>query len=378
MDYNPRIIELDRLPDRIAHAAPRGLLLENVCDGDQLALKRQALNLGVTVHDVAKGEARAALTILVADDETMTQLGAALESETASALGAAIRAVLRAYHRTEFILTFADGERVDLSAATRVLGILNVTPDSFSDGRSDCSPDRAAELARQMADDGADWVDVGGESTRPGAVAVPEDEEIRRVIPVVKAIKRTSRLRVSVDTMKAGVARRAIDEGADLLNDVSGFSDPEMLAVVRETKVPAIVMHMRGTPRTMQQNTGYADLLASVVGFLRDRVDKAVAAGVERDKLLVDPGLGFGKSTEGNLTILRELKTLRSIGCPLVIGASRKSFIGATLDLPVNDRLEGSLAIAAQAAWQGAHVIRTHDVSATKRTTRMIDAIRTI
>jgi dihydropteroate synthase len=227
-----------------------------------------------------------------------------------------------------------------------------------------------------MVEDGADFVDVGGESTRPGASPVTEDEEIRRVVPVVRAIKRELDVRVSVDTMKANVARYAIEAGADLVNDVSAFGDPAMLSVVRDSRVPVIVMHMRGTPRSMQQDTGYVDLLSSVVGFLRKCVDRAAASGIADDKILVDPGLGFGKSAAGNLRILRELPTLRSIGRPLVIGASRKSFIGAALDLPVGERLEGSLAVAAHAVWQGAHVIRAHDVAATKRTTRMIDAIR--
>jgi dihydropteroate synthase len=256
------------------------------------------------------------------------------------------------------------------------MGVVNVTPDSFSDGGAYESPQHAADTAARMADDGADWIDVGGESTRPGATNVAEDEEIRRVVPVIGEIKRKTSVRVSVDTMKAGVARRAIEAGADVVNDVSALSDPEMIAVVRDARVPVILMHMRGVPRTMQQSTDYVDLLASVVGFLRERVEKALAAGISDDRILIDPGLGFGKSAAGSLRILRELPTLRSVGRPLVIGASRKSFIGAALDLPVSDRLEGSLAVAALAAWRGAHVIRAHDVAATKRTTRMIDAIR--
>jgi len=193
---------------------------------------------------------------------------------------------------------------------------------------------------------------------------------------VIRAIKRELRIRLSIDTMKANVARVAIEAGADLVNDVSAFSDPAMLAAVRDARVPVVLMHMRGTPRTMQEDTEYGDLLSSIVGFLRKTVERAVAGGIAGDKILVDPGLGFGKSAAGNLRILRELPTMRSVGRPLVIGASRKSFIGAALDLPVSERLEGSLAIAALAAWQGAHVIRAHDVAATKRTTRMIDAIR--
>ncbi len=265
---------------------------------------------------------------------------------------------------------------MDLAQETRVMGVLNVTPDSFWDGAAHPTPERALEAAARMADGGADFIDVGGESTRPGAAPVTEDEELRRVLPVIRAIKRELRIRLSIDTMKANVARVAIEAGADLVNDVSAFSDPAMLAAVRDARVPVVLMHMRGTPRTMQEDTGYGDLMSSIVGFLSETVERAVAGGIADDKILVDPGLGFGKSAAGNLRILRELPTMRSVGRPLVIGASRKSFIGAALDLPVSERLEGSLAIAALAAWQGAHVIRAHDVAATKRTTRMIDAIR--
>jgi dihydropteroate synthase len=256
------------------------------------------------------------------------------------------------------------------------MGILNVTPDSFSDGAAHASAEAAIDAAARMESEGADFVDVGGESTRPGAAPVPEDEELRRILPVIRGIKRRSKIRVSVDTMKSRVARLAIEAGADLVNDVSAFSDPAMIGVVRDLRVPVIVMHMRGDPRTMQQDTVYADLLTTIVEFLTASVAKAIAGGIAGDKILVDPGLGFGKSAAGSLRILRELQVLRSVGRPLVVGASRKSFIGTALDLPVNDRLEGSLAVAALAAWNGVEVIRAHDVLATKRTTRMIDAVR--
>ncbi len=214
-------------------------------------------------------------------------------------MGAAIRLAIAAYERTAFALGFADGGRMDLTQETRVMGILNVTPDSFSEGAMLKTPGTAVEAAARLVDDGADFVDVGGESTRPGAASVTEDEEVRRVVPVIQAIKRELSVRVSVDTMKSGVARLAIEAGADLVNDVSAFSDPAMLTVVRDARVPVIVMHMRGTPQTMQQDTDYVDLLSSVVGFLRKTVERAVASGIAEDKILVDPGLGFGKSAAG-------------------------------------------------------------------------------
>lgn len=393
MEHNPRVIELAALPrairamedmdapvaeaaDRLAGRARRAVRLDAVPVEEAEALRQDAQALGVVVLDGILGSGGTAPRILVADDETLKRLGAGLESRGLKAMGAAIRLALAAFSRTAFSISFADGERMDLSSDVRVMGVLNVTPDSFSDGGAILSPAAAVDAASRMVEDGADVVDVGGESTRPGAAAVTEDEEVRRVVPAIEAIKRELKVRVSVDTAKAKVARLAIEAGADMINDVSAFTDPAMIRVVRDARAPVVVMHMRGTPRTMQQDTHYVDLLSSVVGFLRKRVEKAVAAGIADDKILVDPGLGFGKSAAGNLQILRELPTLRSVGRPIVIGASRKSFIGTALDLPLSERLEGSLAVAAFAAWHGAHVIRAHDVAATKRTTRMIDAIR--
>jgi dihydropteroate synthase len=393
VEHNPRIIELRDLPralrtmgdmdesqarasDRLAGRVRRAMRLDAIDDDDATALRDEAERLGGVLLDGIPGSSGPTPRILVADRETMERIGFALESHGHKPMGAAIRLALSAYERTAFALPFADGGRMDLASETRVMGILNVTPDSFSESAMRTSPGKAVETAARMVDDGADFIDVGGESTRPGAAPVTEDEEVRRVVPVIQAIKRELSVRVSVDTMKAGVARLAIEAGADLVNDVSAFSDPAMLPVLRDARVPVVVMHMRGTPQTMQQDTDYVDLLSSIVGFLRKTVERAAASGIADDKILVDPGLGFGKSAAGSLRILRELPTLRSVGRPILIGASRKSFIGTALDLPVADRLEGSLAIAAFASWLGAHVIRAHDVGPTKRATRMIDAVR--
>jgi len=278
--------------------------------------------------------------------------------------------------RTTFSVRFADGRAWALGERTHVMGVVNATPDSFSDGGRLVGVDQAVEAARGMAEAGADVVDIGGESTRPGADPVSSDEEMRRVVPVVEAIKTAIDVRVSVDTVKASVASGAIEAGADMINDVSALSDPEMSSVVARANVPVVLMHMRGTPRTMQHDTGYTELMAEITEFLREATEKSVAAGVASDKILVDPGIGFGKSPVGNLQILRKLSTLRRVGRPLLLGASRKSFIGSVLDLPVTDRLEGSLAVAGVAAWQGAHVVRVHDVVETVRVVRMVDAIR--
>jgi len=278
--------------------------------------------------------------------------------------------------RDDYELAFADGAVMSLGLRTRVMGVLNVTPDSFSGQSRYPDLPTALDAAKRMLDEGADVIDVGGESTRPGAAPVEEAEEINRVVPVVEGIKNALDVRVSVDTRKSAVAQRAIECGADLINDISALRDRRMLPLLRETKTPVILMHMRGEPRTMQRETRYGDIAQEVAGFLQDCSDTAAADGLAGDKILVDPGIGFGKSVAGNMTLLDELPALRKIGRPILIGASRKSFIGNVLDLPVDDRLEGSLAVAAFAAAQGAHMVRAHDVRATLRVVRMIDAIR--
>jgi len=393
MEHNPRVIELAGLPravrhmtdmdesqaqvaDRLALRARRAIRLDAVEPEAAEILQQEAQALGIVVLDGVSGTQSAAPRLLVADEETLRRLGAIMESRDERGLGAAIRATLTSYGRTGFFIPFADGERLDIENRTLVMGIVNVTPDSFSDGGHLKDVAAAIDAASRMSEQGADIVDVGGESTRPGAVPIPMEEELRRVIPVIEAIKREISVRVSVDTTKLRVARQAIDAGADMVNDISAFSDPGMLQLLRDSRVPVIVMHMRGSPRTMQQDTRYVDLMSSLVGFLRKTLAKAAAGGIPDDKILVDPGLGFGKSAAGNLQILRELPTLRSVGRPVVVGVSRKSFIGTVLDLPVGERLEGSLAAAALAAWQGAHVVRAHDVGPTVRVVRMVQAIR--
>jgi dihydropteroate synthase len=278
--------------------------------------------------------------------------------------------------RSGFEIRFADGGVLSLGAVTRVMGILNVTPDSFADGGRYVDPSAAVEAASHMIDEGADLIDVGGESTRPGATPVDAEVEIGRVVPVIEAIRARSTARLSIDTSKAEVARVALDAGADMVNDVSALGDPAMLPLLRERRVPAVLMHMRGTPRTMQADTRYRDVVGEVVAFLASAVERTVEAGIPDGKILVDPGLGFGKSATGSLALLRRISALARLGRPILIGASRKSFLGAALDLPVEERLEASLAVAALAAAHGAHVVRVHDVRATVRVVRMVDAVR--
>lgn len=250
-----------------------------------------------------------------------------------------------------------------------VMGILNVTPDSFSDGGDYFDREAALDRALQMVEEGADLLDVGGESTRPGAPPVSREEEERRVVPVIEHLAHRVGVPISVDTYKAAVARRAVEAGAALVNDVSGLRmDPAMARAVADLGAGLVVMHMRGDPRTMQSDTRYTDLVGEIFRALEESVDRAVEAGVPRDRVWVDPGIGFGKSAEQNLVLLRRLGEFRSLGCPVLVGASRKSFIGRTLGIEdPKDRLEGSLAAAVVAVWNGARILRVHDVRATRR-----------
>jgi len=265
-----------------------------------------------------------------------------------------------------------------LSERPHVMGVLNVTPDSFSDGGDYLAPAAALDRALQMVEEGADILDVGGESTRPGAEPVSEEEELRRVLPVVEHLAPRVGVPISVDTVKAAVARQAAQAGAAIVNDVGGLKlDPAMAATAAETGCALVVMHMRGTPRTMQADTRYDDLVGEIFRCLRESVELAEAAGVPRERVLVDPGIGFGKSVAGNLVILQRLGEFRALGCPVLVGASRKTFIGRVLGLEVpKERLEGSLAAATLAVWNGAHVVRAHDVQATRRAVDLAWAAR--
>jgi dihydropteroate synthase len=266
---------------------------------------------------------------------------------------------------------------LDARRRTLLMGIINVTPDSFYDGGKRLDPGRAVADSMAQVEAGADVIDIGGESTRPGARTVSLTEELQRVLPVIRGLRRKVNVPISIDTYKAQVAQAALTEGADIVNDISALRfDPAMALLVAAEKVPVVLMHMQGTPQIMQAEPRYHDVLREVGDFLATRVKFSVEAGVERENIIIDPGIGFGKTLDHNLTLLRGLPALASLGQPLLVGASRKTFIGKLLGVEPQERLEGSLAAAIAAVFGGAHILRVHDVEETRRAIRVADAIR--
>ncbi len=269
------------------------------------------------------------------------------------------------------------GDRVlHLSQRTHVMGILNVTPDSFFDGGRYEDTDHAVAKGVQMAEEGADIIDVGGESSRPGADSVDADKEIRRVIPVIQALRTQVSIPISIDTTKAVVAKAAIHAGAAMINDISALGfDPDMAHVAAETGVPVVLMHMLGTPKTMQKHPIYQDVVQEVIAFLRERITAVNSVGVSRKQIIVDPGIGFGKTALDNFVILKHLNAFRTLNQPLLLGVSRKSFIGWALDLPESERLMGTAAAVTASIMNGAHIIRVHDVCEMNQVCRVTDRI---
>ncbi len=266
----------------------------------------------------------------------------------------------------------------DLSQRTLVMGAVNVTPDSFSDGGLFFEKEKAIEQGLCLAEAKADILDIGGESTRPGAKTLEEEEEARRVIPVIQALSQKTEVPISIDTRKAGVAERALEAGAEMVNDVSALRfDERMVAVVAERQVPVVLMHMRGNPETMQVDPHYDDLLGNLLEFFRERIDFAESRGIRPDGIILDPGIGFGKSLESqhNLVLLKNLHRFKVLGKPLLVGTSRKAFIGKILGLPPQEREEGTMATVAVAILNGANIVRVHEVERMRRVVRVVDAV---
>ncbi|MBI4231629.1 dihydropteroate synthase [Candidatus Peregrinibacteria bacterium] len=261
-----------------------------------------------------------------------------------------------------------------IGKGTLVMGVLNVTPDSFSDGSRFFQKDKAIRRGIKMAQDGANIIDIGGESTRPNARPVGEKEELRRIIPVIE--KLSSKTLVSVDTYKPKVAQEAIEAGAKIINDITGLANPKMAEVASKYRVPIIIMHIKGTPRNMQKNPSYKNVIGEIMEYFSKRIKRAFSYGIHKSKILIDPGIGFGKRPQDNIEILRRLGELAKLGYPIVVGTSRKSFIGYYLGKNVNQRLMGTAATVATAVFNGADIVRVHDVKEMVDVVKMVDLIK--
>lgn len=277
--------------------------------------------------------------------------------------------------KKEFILNFRH-RKYNLSERTHIMGVLNVTPDSFSDGGKFLSIDKAVSHALKMVEEGADIIDIGGESTRPGSQPVSLEEETQRVIPVIEALAKKIQIPISIDTYKSQIALKAMEAGAEMINDISGLRfDSAMVKLASKYNVPVIIMHIKGTPQNMQESPYYENVIKEIKDYFEERINFADSFGIKEENIILDPGIGFGKRFEDNLSILKNLKEFKKLEKPLLVGLSRKSFIGKILDLPVEERLEGSLGALAYSIVQGANIARVHDVKESVQVAKVVDAI---
>jgi len=406
--FNVRILEfrtLDELKAEMARVgaasggieimAPKGMLraikLEKVGYAAANILKQEMLAKGgeaAIASDIYLGARQASDVILLGTLRHYRELLAILKQQPLSSLQAIAREVEEALARYEgrTLGTMEIGGRTfEWGKRTYVMGILNITPDSFSGDGLAGDVEAAIALARRFVEEGADILDVGGESTRPGSAPVPLEEELRRVLPVVERLAAEVDVPISIDTYKAEVARRALEAGADMVNDVWALRmDPDMAGVVADSGAPVILMHNRSRPKNAVQEERlggryvgieYRDLMADIIRELRESIERAVEAGIAWEKIIVDPGIGFGKTVEQNLELVDRLGELKVLGRPILVGPSRKSFIGYTLDLPPQERVEGTAAAVALSIARGADIVRVHDVREMVRVARMTDAM---
>jgi dihydropteroate synthase len=399
MDYNIRILEIFNEEEAIYEMKnigvhPKGIelmskkgvsrviKLENVELTPALILKQEMLSLGAEAaltKEAISLKPQTTDVLLIGNLKHYQALINKLQNQyfALSKLANKIEEVLNNFIKNDFKLVCGDYQ-LDLGKRTFIMGILNVTKDSFSNGGLYDKPQKAVMRAFEMKEEGADIIDIGGESTRPGAKPCTVKEELQRVLPVVKKlIKENINLPISIDTYKSEVAKACLEEGAEIINDISALRfDSNMAKVVAEYKVPVILMHIQGTPQNMQENPQYKCVISEIILYLRHRIQAAINAGIDIEKIIIDPGIGFGKTVEHNLDILRRLREFKSLGRPILIGTSRKSLIGKILNLPVDERLEGTAATVAASILNGANIIRVHDVKAMKRVAQMVDAIK--
>ena len=365
----PKMRHLNILLAEMECRAANIIKQEMLAVGGDAAVARDAVSCGVPATDI----------ILMGTEKQIRMFASRMQEQPFGLrhLSAQLEEALRNYGRTRFVLS-TSRRTIDLTRRTCVMGVVNVTPDSFSDGGLYLSAAAAVDRALALEAEGADMLDIGGESTRPGADVVPAEEEIRRVIPVVRELSKKVNIPISVDTTKAGVAEAAIGEGAEIINDISALTfDPRMAPLIGNSGVAVILMHMRGVPKTMQQGTiVYEDLMAEIIACLGAQSREALRHGVKPDHIVVDPGIGFGKTVRDNLAIIGSLSELKVLGMPILTGVSRKSFIGTVTGVQnPAARVEGTAAALTATILNGSHLVRVHDVAWAKKITALADAI---
>ena len=361
------------------------LKLENVPLAAANILKQEMLSLGgdaAVARGVVNGTVPISEVILMGNAIKLRRLADKLAWQqyfTLPAIRKDIIRLLKNYQGDNIRIREYNGKALDMNQI-KIMGILNITPDSFSDGKQFLAKDAAIEQAFKMIDEGAAIIDIGGESTRPGAAEVSVEEELERVIDVIAEIRAKSDIIISIDTTKAAVAREALKAGADIVNDISAMRyDPEMVKVLADNpQTGVILMHMQGTPRTMQEKPVYEDTIREILDFLKERIDFAVSNGILRDRIIIDPGIGFGKRHSDNLLILQRLVEFHCLDCPIMLAASRKSFINRIYESEASDREEGTLAATAMGLAAGVHIVRVHEVKQNKRLLQVMQAVKEI
>ena len=343
-------------------------------------LKQEMLSLGGDVAVDGRGfdcSAEQTDTLLMGTQKHFEKLIFKLEQyPDLQPLGHSIGETLKNISKTRYSIRCRK-RTLMLGRQTLLMGVLNVTPDSFSDGGLFFDKEKAISHGLRMVEEGADIIDVGGESTRPGSKPLELEEELRRVIPVIELLAKRVDIPLSIDTYKSTVAKRAIEAGAEIINDISGLHfDPTLAQVAAKEDTPLILMHIRGIPETMQKNVHYDSLFSEILRYLRDSIQRAESAGLDPQQVIVDPGIGFGKKVEDNLLIIKNLHEFRILGKPILLGTSRKSFIGKILNADAGERLEGTISSTAIGVLIGAHIIRSHDVLQAKKAIAVADAIR--
>jgi len=343
-------------------------------------LKQEMLSLGGDVAVDGRGfdcSAEQTDALLMGTQKHFEKLISKLEQyPDLQPLGHSIRQTLKNISKTHYSIRCRK-RTLMLGRRTLLMGVLNVTPDSFSDGGLFLDKEKATSHGLRMVEEGADIIDVGGESTRPGAKPLELEEELRRVIPVIESLAKRVDVPISIDTYKSAVAERAIEAGAEIINDISGLHfDPTLAQIAAKEDTPLILMHIRGIPETMQKNVHYDSLFSEILRYLRDSIQRAESAGLDPQQVIVDPGIGFGKTIEDNLLIIKNLHEFRILGKPIMLGTSRKSFIGRILNASAGERLEGTISSIAIGVLNGAQIIRSHDVHQAKKAIAVADAIR--